>query len=1614
MISGIRLSPNMEVSSPVQLTVKKRKASTNLAKCVICQESKQSSSLSKSTCTGRTSFVHAAENRQDEVYRRLMDEFQSLDDVPEIVYHRLCFQKYTSKTNYEHCAPGRSTELRSETPPSKCTRSTTSTTNWDACIVCKNFRHKGDRKLHNIATFERQAKLKDAALQRGDIDMLCIVQDEDLIVRHAVYHSSCLSSYVSKTNLKSFEGSLNVPQSPYDIAFSKMIEEIDEELMCNKKAFLLSGLLQRFKAYLPEGVDMESYRAAKLQARLEKHYGSSISFHAQHGQGKSTIVLSSTITLADAVQAASNLKQELKASKDWTSDLLTDDTKASILYNAASILRDEIAELKHTDEYPKPSDTSLCSSSTILPQHLKDFVLWLIDEKAHDSVGSNYQPTEDTQRRCLAIAECIVFNGSKIITPLHLGLGVHLHHEFGSRKLIEILSHHGFCIAYDELRRFLTSAAKSEEETLHDGVFIPNGIVPLHEGGSLIHEGDDNIDINTETIDGKNTLHSMARVVFQKQSADDSPPTEIGVKRGMEKSLDISGEAESLMQCVPFVKPKVRPEPTRHENVLEKFNSCWMEVTPVQDLSWCLLRLLPRSILPIAFKSVDSQVIPFWTGYNHKLATKKSTYTAVAYAPIIDAKPADMATVYTTMLKCKEMSGALGQPYAIQTMDQQLYAVAQQVKWTMPDDLDANILRLGGFHTLCCFIACIGKFWGDAGLLDLLVDSEVYAACTADQMLAGKQFNRAVRGLTLVYEALTALQLSAMIQWCQDKERTKSIPECVWEQMSKVQQKFQNEDNETLKCSVKELEDVVARYMLPLLSQFQAWGSAQSPTFSFWSHFCNVTQILLHNIRAEREDKWDLHLHTHRAMVPYFFAANRQNYARWSTIYISDMVNLPEPVHHAFEVGNFAVHQNSGSFNGIWSDMGVEKTVIKDSKSNGGIVGLTRKKASLIRWTLTRHITSEYSKAMKNRSGVATSSEDREHKEALPARQRKDEEDVTAITKHVLNNMTNPFEPESHPDVLVNISTGLHASQEVHKSLLKLADVGSEIMEMFVTESMTSGKTQSFYSPIKKSGLKTFADMNRKTKFKSGSGGMKAGSISPEIVFRRALMLSRCRDDVSMTTVLSRPIGPVPLSIFHPDGTMRKTNKAELGHQLEAQVDKVTESPSCTRSTTVYVRDAMAVIQMMPGNTFRTFDDLAAAYLRHVMKGFDKANTVIDVFDRYDNNESVKSAERNRRTGAGVGYRVYQVIGGRPVPPWRKFLNMADNKQSLAQFLCEYMVLNAPSAMKALPKCKLVIAGGFSDGNLTKSISSSGVEDATTLFSSQEEADTRMLLHVSSSNTDFGCSGVRGNVIIKSADTDVLVLAVHYFPKMDHIDGMWIETGVITSSTDKRRYIPVHAICASLGRDFCHILPAVHAVTGCDSVSSLFGIGKKKVFNLLNDMGAQHFADLSMLAGNDEQAAINAARKFVAMLYDQSQNDQNATANLNLLRVKLAKKDKPLAKLPPCEASFEEHVKRASWQTKIWMSSHMAQQDVGSPDQHGWKKQDEALSPIYFSGPMATELLEDLICSCSSRNRCTTKCACNQINLGCTELCSCQGNENCGNPMSHKTDEDGDEENDKD
>lgn len=111
------------------------------------------------------------------------------------------------------------------------------------------------------------------------------------------------------------------------------------------------------------------------------------------------------------------------------------------------------------------------------------------------------------------------------------------------------------------------------------------------------------------------------------------------------------------------------------------------------------------------------------------------------------------------------------------------------------------------------------------------------------------------------------------------------------------------------------------------------------------------------------------------------------------------------------------------------------------------------------------------------------------------------------------------------------------------------------------------------------------------------------------------------------------------------------------------------------------------------------------------------------------------------------------------------------------------------------------------------------------MYSIQEEADIRMFLYLVCAIVAFGYFDVKGTILIRSPDTDDMVIAVHSCPKMEHTTR--IETGTTTSTTDKCHFIHGHAVYDSLTPDFCSIFPAICELTRCDSVIPVWYWGKK-------------------------------------------------------------------------------------------------------------------------------------------------------------------------------------------
>jgi hypothetical protein len=169
-------------------------------------------------------------------------------------------------------------------------------------------------------------------------------------------------------------------------------------------------------------------------------------------------------------------------------------------------------------------------------------------------------------------------------------------------------------------------------------------------------------------------------------------------------------------------------------------------------------------------------------------------------------------------------------------------------------------------------------------------------------------------------------------------------------------------------------------------------------------------------------------------------------------------------------------------------------------------------------------------------------------------------------------------------------------------------------------------------------------------------------------------------------------IGPISTSLFHDDGSMRKTWKADIAHQLEAEATSTPLLGPFDRSSSVLMRDDMALIQSLKVQNFWWFGiwlyPISLCCLSSIV-------CLIDVFDRYDLELSIKSAERDRRSSLTSSRKVCQVIDGSQIPDWRKFMTVDSNKQALLKFLGESIVKHHEGSQpnKLAPNGSIYLAG---------------------------------------------------------------------------------------------------------------------------------------------------------------------------------------------------------------------------------------------------------------------------------------------------------------------------------
>ena len=183
-----------------------------------------------------------------------------------------------------------------------------------------------------------------------------------------------------------------------------------------------------------------------------------------------------------------------------------------------------------------------------------------------------------------------------------------------------------------------------------------------------------------------------------------------------------------------------------------------------------------------------------------------------------------------------------------------------------------------------------------------------------------------------------------------------------------------------------------------------------------------------------------------------------------------------------------------------------------------------------------------------------------------------------------------------------------------------------------------------------------------------------------------------------------------------------------------------------------------------------------------------------------------------------------------------------------------------------------------------------------------EEADTRILL-------DLEDAVRQGHHKVRMVDTDVVVLAVTSAQHLN-ITELWVAFGAGKSFW----FLAAHKIARALGPDRCVALPMFHAFTGCDTVSSFGGKGKRTAWNTWNTYGDITPAFGALVARPSPQSIeewLGPLERFVVLLYDHISSQEC----VNEARKQLfTQKGRAIDSLPPKQAALNQHIKRAAYQ----------------------------------------------------------------------------------------------------
>ena len=299
----------------------------------------------------------------------------------------------------------------------------------------------------------------------------------------------------------------------------------------------------------------------------------------------------------------------------------------------------------------------------------------------------------------------------------------------------------------------------------------------------------------------------------------------------------------------------------------------------------------------------------------------------------------------------------------------------------------------------------------------------------------------------------------------------------------------------------------------------------------------------------------------------------------------------------------------------------------------GGMVGITLNPSARVRFLLVAPELPRLANQAKDMAGVTHKIRKKHHKLAVAVVSR-EEKNISKLSK-TIRAFTNPFIQDRAN--LFNLVTKVVLPEEVKDDLCNESAKGNKLFTVFVRERIKTGKESlwSWNALMKTTGKKTNLSVENNV----------VELQEHRCLFARMKMVYKSCSEINIAEAVGvYEFSLVPRPAFASDGSMLHcSRKNALTNAIQKNVNyRENSATECRKALSmqgkVLIVDDVAELQSLDKPKWiTTCSQLAEHYMKQLLQKCSESDETHVVFDRYDDELSMKSATRVRRQGSQDG-----------------------------------------------------------------------------------------------------------------------------------------------------------------------------------------------------------------------------------------------------------------------------------------------------------------------------------------------------------------------------------------